>query len=842
VRRLALGLLLLLLAALLALWLWRVAAAQWLAGAAASRLGLQGAEVRVVSVGWGESVLGPVRLGADLSVERVALAYRPLELLAGRLARVEARGLRLDLDAAGGGTPARLAEALGGGEAGGPPGPLPALRLDDAEIAFALPQGRLVLGVTADVAGGAGAQPLAARLALATPWGSLGADLDGGIDAAQGEGALDLKVDGGPLALPGFAVARISGGGRVVLHPGRWPDAAFELAATGATVAGQPTGDAALTLRWHETGGDAALRLPGAAGGDGLAARVQATAGDGRPPVALEASGDLAGLPVLWRLAGQAPPEGGRLPFRLAVDALPDPAAALPGEFAGWLALAVDAVASGTLDLAAEELRLAGSQIDGRLRLEAHTERDGIALRLAAPIDLAAAGGSFGRVALRAVEGEPPLVWLSPGDGARVEARLSFELAGGPLPPVGFEGRFRHGGGRTVLAGDLTAPQQDLAAEGLDLVAVAEGEATALTLALRALRSTAALPAFAPLKASGRARLTAGRLDFELAPATADGKVQLAVSGRHTLASGAGEARLALPPLRLGAGGVALAALLPRLAGVEAEGGVSAEAELAWGGAAGLRGNGVATLRDLTLGQPGARIEGLAGRVVFDRLVPPSTPPGQRLTARSLDAGGLPLGALDVRLRLLAPGTRLLVERAELGFAGGRVITRGAVLDPAAPETALTVEFDGVGLDGLAALAGLPGLTAEGRLDGSLPVRIAGDRIAVAEGRLAARGSGRLAYVSPEADAAAAAEPNLQLALKALEDFRYDVLELRIDKQGGGEGAVALRLEGRNPGFMDGQPFRFNVNLEATRNVERVLRELLAGYRLSEGILADIVR
>src|SRR3546814_17999072 len=59
----------------------------------------------------------------------------------------------------------------------------------------------------------------------------------------------------------------------------------------------------------------------------------------------------------------------------------------------------------------------------------------------------------------------------------------------------------------------------------------------------------------------------------------------------------------------------------------------------------------------------------------------------------------------------------------------------------------------------------------------------------------------------------------VEAAVKALEDFHYEELTLTLAKTAANDATVKLSTLGQNPDVMDGQPFRFNIDLES--NLDR---------------------
>jgi hypothetical protein len=59
-----------------------------------------------------------------------------------------------------------------------------------------------------------------------------------------------------------------------------------------------------------------------------------------------------------------------------------------------------------------------------------------------------------------------------------------------------------------------------------------------------------------------------------------------------------------------------------------------------------------------------------------------------------------------------------------------------------------------------------------------------------------------------------AASPGMDVALRALENFVYERLELRVDGAATGSVRVVAALRGANPDLEGGRPVEFNLDLE----------------------------
>jgi hypothetical protein len=280
-------------------------------------------------------------------------------------------------------------------------------------------------------------------------------------------------------------------------------------------------------------------------------------------------------------------------------------------------------------------------------------------------------------------------------------------------------------------------------------------------------------------------------------------------------------------------GGVQPQRLVPLLGRQVSEvaGRLDADGELRWD-ADGVDGTLSVLLEDLSLTTGPARIERLNGVVRLDHLLPPSTPPDQRLSVALLDIG-LPLtdGLLTFQLEPEA----VAVERLRFRLAGGTL--RAAPFRLGSAETTIPVTLIAQGLDLAQILEQieLTGLTGEGTIDGTLPITISGTEAVVSGGQLRARSPGWLRYRPAEPPTAIeAGGEGMELLLQALENFRYEELRITLDGRTDAEMDVDLHLRGANPGLYDGYPIEFNLSLGG--ELANILRTGLGTWAIPEAV------
>ena len=158
---------------------------------------------------------------------------------------------------------------------------------------------------------------------------------------------------------------------------------------------------------------------------------------------------------------------------------------------------------------------------------------------------------------------------------------------------------------------------------------------------------------------------------------------------------------------------------------------------------------------------------------------------------------------------------------------GGRVSSSRIHVDPTRPSSRFTVRLDGLSLDRLLQLEQQQGLEGTGVLDGRIPITLNGETITIRDGRVAVRPPGGVIRFAPQEETRrmlVRAKPEMDLVLRALENFRYDVLRAVVNYQEDGTLLLETRLEGRNPDMKESPPVHFNLNVE--ENIPALLQSV----------------
>ena len=368
---------------------------------------------------------------------------------------------------------------------------------------------------------------------------------------------------------------------------------------------------------------------------------------------------------------------------------------------------------------------------------------------------------------------------------------------------------------------------RSLSARGIDIDVKATDAGTAtVRVDLATLAHDAARPLVMPMTARATATLDKAGVDFNLRFTEPSGNVVLDLSGRHDVARGAGAGTVKLHPVRFLEGGFQPDRLSPYAADRigATTGTVTVDGDMNWSDG-GLVGDVRLVVENLNTSFDEIQILDLDTTILFDRLLPPSTPPGQRVNIGGVTLG-LPLTDGTVWLHLDKTGAAL-IERSEWRWAGGKVITSSEPGDGGL----LVLDVDAIELDKLLDLTpeGV-NLQATGKLNGRVPVVFRDGEFHIVEGWLESSYDGGVIRYSPHQMEVGllAGGQGVKLLLDALKDFRYS--RMRVDLVGRPDGEIDLkfRIRGSNPEVYGGAEFELNLNI--TGKLDEILRDTYKAY------------
>jgi hypothetical protein len=309
-----------------------------------------------------------------------------------------------------------------------------------------------------------------------------------------------------------------------------------------------------------------------------------------------------------------------------------------------------------------------------------------------------------------------------------------------------------------------------------------------------------------------------------------------------------GAVHLQLRPVQFDAAHVAWRAVmpLPSFPAAVTGGRVSATALLTWGPESALpasrpvlrSGHATLMLEQLSGHYQGILIEGLSTTVslYLTNAHTLTMPAPARVTIATIHTG---VEVTDVSLALQLgweSGSALpwlAVRQVRAAVFGGELKSAGLHLDLAQLDQTFTVQVGQLDLQQLLQVERQQGLEGTGLLDGFIPIRLTPTGVQVHAGKLAARPPGGVLRYQPTSEAAqerAPSDTSLSQVLQALSDFHYQVLTVGVQYEMDGTLKLAVRLEGQNPSWQQGQPVHFNLNVED--NIPKLLQSL----RIAQGI------
>lgn len=205
-----------------------------------------------------------------------------------------------------------------------------------------------------------------------------------------------------------------------------------------------------------------------------------------------------------------------------------------------------------------------------------------------------------------------------------------------------------------------------------------------------------------------------------------------------------------------------------------------------------------------------------------------------KLTVDLVEAG-FPVEKLELLFALLPKPGKIMpavnIKTFHARTMGGQVRLTPFIFDMDGVSE-FNIVLEHLDLGKLMALQKQQDLTGTGKLYGAIPVEYSSKTLVVKQGNLGAIAPGGVIRFKPNEKVAAMAKSNVSvdMVVKVLRDFRYQVLDMTTDYQQTGELNMKVQLQGRNPQWQKGQPVHLNLNVE--QNILTLLRSL----QLSEDI------
>ncbi|WP_281023664.1 YdbH domain-containing protein [Minwuia sp. IMCC3009] len=327
-----------------------------------------------------------------------------------------------------------------------------------------------------------------------------------------------------------------------------------------------------------------------------------------------------------------------------------------------------------------------------------------------------------------------------------------------------------------------------------------------------------------------------------LAGRLSSGAIGIDVSADADPATGAAQARMVLPETALPLLAEVLRDVVLPAGTALPEGSVSAEVTLR---------QAEALSADLDLNVTNGSVavtefalSGINGTLHLEELLPPRTDAPQEVRIALL-SGPADIRDMLLRFELAQDGDETIARILDLhgDVLGGRMAMRPFELRADETRRRIDVDLQRIDMATIVDLAGLEDFILTGSLSGTLPVEIVGENgVVVRQGKLVADGPGTLQLDGNVLRGILGQQggDELDLMIRTLEDFRYDVLEVSLDKPLEGETTMLITLGGLNPAVLDGHPFRFNISVSG--DADRLLATILTVYRASSGMIEQGIK
>lgn len=424
--------------------------------------------------------------------------------------------------------------------------------------------------------------------------------------------------------------------------------------------------------------------------------------------------------------------------------------------------------------------------------------------------------------------GPHPIVGLFP----RLETTSSYSLKDGT-----WWSRIQGNGGDIALEGP------DVALASMELRAELEGKSSLLgarlSVASAKVNDKRRPVRFQPIAIAGKSSLSSDALGFDAQVTVPDGPV-ISVRGRHRDSDDRGNVTVTLPRWYAAPGNTIVSEAFPILKGIvtDVTGGYEGDARWDWT-PRGVRSQARLNIENGGFASLPVEVQGINGTLNLIDVMTPTSDGVQSFTLGLVDAG-FPLtnGKLEFEL----PGDNTArVDVVTWPFAGGRLgIDRFIVPFDAMPK-GMTATINGLDAAQLVALADVADLNAEGSLNGSVPIRLTDQGVVIDNARLSSIGAGVLRYRSASAAASLKQSgESADILARALQNFRFDDLDIRLDGPLDGEIIAKAQINGSNPDLYDGKRIELNVSLRGAlreflqsanviRNIPETIRDRVQG-------------
>jgi len=181
---------------------------------------------------------------------------------------------------------------------------------------------------------------------------------------------------------------------------------------------------------------------------------------------------------------------------------------------------------------------------------------------------------------------------------------------------------------------------------------------------------------------------------------------------------------------------------------------------------------------------------------------------------------------------------KITVRNLSASLFGGTVSDDFLIYDPQQPEVQSTVRLNNIDLARLVTIQQVKGLEVQGKIAGSLPFFFDHKGLQIEGGKLKNTGNGGLIRYTLAGNNGLKESPLTGYALKALEDFHYNLLSATAKYNPDGKLLVGLHLEGKSPRLDTNRPVHLNINTE--QNILSLLKSLRYSTSLTDEIDKEV--
>jgi hypothetical protein len=209
---------------------------------------------------------------------------------------------------------------------------------------------------------------------------------------------------------------------------------------------------------------------------------------------------------------------------------------------------------------------------------------------------------------------------------------------------------------------------------------------------------------------------------------------------------------------------------------------------------------------------------------------PLDTPPWM-LSIDAIDVG-VPMENIGAVVRFDRAAQQVLIDSFYMEVLDGTVTGADITYDTNRERNEILVTFTSLRIERMLDLVEYKGVEAIGAISGAVPITITPNGVEVAAGSLSAdQPGGSIRYLAG-AMAAASGNPGVDMMNRALGNYQFESLTSSIDYTPDGELLLAMKLQGHNPDFQNGQ--RINLNLNLSDDVPALLESLQAARRIED--------